>query len=49
LNGSSIFYNAYPLLDGNPAIPMMQGYMGDKQEIRSNKIMSVWYTHLTEK
>ncbi|HOQ17576.1 MAG TPA: RAMP superfamily CRISPR-associated protein [Defluviitaleaceae bacterium] len=37
LNGSSIFYNAYPLLDGNPAIPMMQGYMGDKQEIRSNK------------
>lgn len=37
LNGNSIFYNAYPLIDDNLAIPMMQGYIGDKQEIRSNK------------
>lgn len=37
LNGNSIFYNGYPLIDTNCAIPMMQGYMGDKQEIRSNK------------
>lgn len=37
LNGDTIFYNAYPLLGGMPAIPMMQGYVGDKQKIRSNK------------
>ncbi|HHV29772.1 MAG TPA: CRISPR-associated protein [Clostridium sp.] len=37
LNGNSVFYNAYPLIDDNLAIPMMQGYIGDKQEIRSNK------------
>ena len=36
LNGDTIFYNAYPLLGDIPAIPMMQGYVGDKQEIRSN-------------
>lgn len=37
LNGDTIFYNAYPLLDENTTIPMMQGYIGDKQQIRSNK------------
>lgn len=37
LNGDTIFYNAYPLINDMPAIPMMQGYVGDKQEIRGNK------------
>jgi len=37
LNGNSIFYNAYPLIEANLAVPIMQGYIGDKQEIRSNK------------
>jgi len=48
LNGSSIFYNAYPLLDGNPAIPMMQGIWVISRRYVQIKIMSVWYTHLTE-
>lgn len=37
LNGDTIFYNAYPLVDGENTIPMIQGYVGDKQEIRSKK------------
>lgn len=37
LNGDTIFYNAYPLIDGKYTIPMIQGYVGDKQEIRSQK------------
>jgi len=37
LNGDTIFYNAYPLVDGNTTIPMIQGYVGDKQEVRSKK------------
>jgi len=37
LNGDTVFYNAYPLVDGKNTIPMPQGYIGDKQEIRSNK------------
>lgn len=37
LNGDAVFYNAYPLVNGKPAIPMIQGYVGDKQEVRSNK------------
>lgn len=37
LNGDTIFYNAYPLAEGKQTIPMIQGYVGDKQEVRSNK------------
>ena len=37
LNGDTIFYNAYPLVDGKVTIPMILGYVGDKQEIRSHK------------
>jgi len=37
LNGDTIFYNAYPLVDGKATIPLMQGYVGNKQDIRSNK------------
>lgn len=37
LNGNTIFYNAYPLVDEKNAIPMILGYVGDKQDLRSNK------------
>jgi len=37
LDGDTIFYNAYPLAGGKHTIPMLQGYIGDKQEIRSKK------------
>jgi len=36
LNGETVFYNAYPLVDGKNAIPMIQGYVGDKQKVRAN-------------
>lgn len=37
LNGSTIFYNAYPLVNGLASNPMMKGFLGDKQQIRSGK------------
>ncbi len=37
LNGDTIFYNAYPLISETSTVPMMQGYVGNKQEIRSNR------------
>lgn len=43
LNGDTVFFNAYPLLDGHSTIPMIQGYVGDKQEIRSKKAEVLLY------
>ncbi|NLK70094.1 MAG: CRISPR-associated protein [Clostridiales bacterium] len=37
LNGDTIFYNAYPMIDGQVTIPLMQGYVGNKQNILSRK------------
>ncbi len=37
LNGDTIFYNAYPIINENTTVPMMQGYVGNKQEIRSKR------------
>ncbi|HPU63167.1 MAG TPA: CRISPR-associated protein [Mobilitalea sp.] len=50
LNGDTIFYNAYPLVEGENTIPMIQGYVGDKQEVRSNRAdICLYHSFSTEK